>query len=296
MKFIDIFKNEFGNDFEECQHLFIPFLKKWQLKIYFTMIKQNIIREIEKEHLNEEVKIEKYFEMLKLCFDKNVFIYEISDLFLRLFFSLLLKLKLFVSQLESENMLKIYSKISEVYKSLKNESLEEIYSCIRGKHQIIEKSVDTHLNGAIQSVRGKIIENIVQQCSQVLKGLKGKLFQLTLMKSVEIPSKYLVLIPLILEPIQKNLEGIDGINDWKIDIIEKVTQNYIEMVKEVLQNAAKTGESLQRLRRTASSLKSETQIITLQMQIDSIEYQNQIESFGISIDEIPGFSQLKNLQ
>eukprot|EP01080_Neovahlkampfia_damariscottae_P008349 gene8349-174_t len=293
MKYLKIFKKEFGNNEDKCDNLFIPFLKKWQLKIYFTLVKQNIIREIEKE--NVQNLIEKYFEMMKLCFEEHTFIFEISHLFLQLFFSLLQKLNFFLKKIEDENLLDLYLKIKNIENKLKIEILPNIYEKIKQENKIIESSIEKNFSNSTNEIKKKIIDKITLECSQVLKGLRGKLIQLTLMKTIEIPSKYLVLIPLILEPISKHLGNVKNIDDWKIEIVENVTRQYIEMVKEVLQNAVKTGQSLQRLRKTTSS-QSETQIIILQMQIDSIEYENQINNLGISIDDIPSFHNLKNIQ
>jgi hypothetical protein len=298
--------------------------KRWQLKIYFTLLKQEIAKEFEAYTNNptltqlsdttggksEQLSEQKYplldqcWKLLKTrMFDQNVFLYKLTHEFLSLYVQMLSRLQQWIRQtIDSTDNVELLASLLTQLESLRTSINNDMLSNIRDQLSAsVLESCQTFIQETsnrllldpvivLTPISDKIIKYYAVECSRPFEDIARKVSWTRSLHAggAESHSPYItqILRPLIQFSTKYDTSLSNYMEQWVYKTIEIVAVNYFTVCKEWLTSARKTELSLQRLKRQASTNASigGSSAILVQIQLDVKELSRLIQQNFLYVD------------
>ncbi len=295
--------------------------QKWQLKIYFMLIKQEIAKEFEttcsqaqkqKKNDTQEITFPVLLQCWNLLFDQlftpKVFIYRLTHDFLNLYIRMLSRLQKWVLEYITNSSVEDSATLLAQLYLLRDLIQTKLLSKVQGQfsepiletcRKVIQESADRLLldpKQVLQPIGEKIVQHYASQCSTAFANLGKKISVARSMHSTAAThSQYVVQILPSLIQFTKKFE-LAEVKTWTKEIIEIVIRNYLNVCQEFLEMDRKMNESLKKLRNQSNSGAGDTTRLS-QLQLDVAELTKLIQqNFPyIKLEEISSFGELTTL-
>ncbi|GAM21364.1 hypothetical protein SAMD00019534_045390 [Acytostelium subglobosum LB1] len=284
-------------------------LKRWNFAVYFQLRFSEIAQQFERtlasincidiltglQHPTEKnehflAQTGSLFGFLDMCWSPNIFIYDLSSKFFKLFLQLIARYEYFIQEallhLEvakgaapgvhpdqkslnkstpQENLAYVYSDVLRLTTKINVHYRQVILRAIGNPLKEIESLVQDGLNLSVKSLdvlrerMSKLItDHFIAKCSESLS-LISSIPPSYRMKNKPIPTKYSIYVPQIVNPLEAfytnkaNTIPLEYRALWSMDIFRPITERFLQNTNDVLLSVSKSDEMLNKMKKSLKS-------------------------------------------
>ncbi|EFJ16858.1 hypothetical protein SELMODRAFT_115746 [Selaginella moellendorffii] len=320
------------------QASYAEFVKLWNLPAYFTLRFQEIASSFD-QTLTEGLKrcqesdfafksSDKLLECLQRCWDENVFVSSLSDKFLKLSLQLISRYARWLSagmasrsaadtsswatSASSEDILLLRHDVELLHKKLTGSYLDYALGVLGPTSaNLSQKSILSaaqNLLDVVPVLTDVLTDTLADKCVEELKNLKGitTTYRLTIKP---LPTHHSHVATNLLQALRAFLQGDHNAymsDACRLEILnsvaKKVTKNYDQQIRDLVEGLRKTESSLLRFRqarqRTGAGPDandaniSNTDKVCAQLLLDVQEHGRKLDELGVDSSKLPEFQSL----
>uniref|UniRef100_A0A1I8Q1D4 Conserved oligomeric Golgi complex subunit 2 n=1 Tax=Stomoxys calcitrans TaxID=35570 RepID=A0A1I8Q1D4_STOCA len=188
---------------------------------------------------------------------------------------------------------------------LQQNQLEFIRNAVSKSFEDIKKTFSQHL----LEIQRALVENVVQECGPENVKQVNDLPRLYRKTNRDVPTRCSAYVEQMLKPLKNFKEEFgDKLGDTVVrrileQVLNKITTDYLDVVKEVLTSVQKTEESLRRLRSlkgqqptlTGGATMSDDDKIRLQLRVDVSSWTTELSKLGFMPSDVEQLMELNNI-